>query len=148
MWPEVNKRITYHINLFEIQREDNIDFAHPVIIMFCVSWVKMYVAQDATEQLICSWNHRRIQGTQGCLPVENMMQTSCAVHLPAEMIPTVSEGVRTYEERGGNLARDASFGTDPIVMRPDVIEYRERLFSSGQPSGQKAFLLMLLKLKN
>ena len=105
MWPEVNKRINYPIKrqLCEIQREENIDFAHPVI-MFCVSWVTMYVAQDATEQLICSWNHHRIPGPEGCVPVENMMQTSCAVYLPAEMIPTVSEVVRMYEERGGNLA--------------------------------------------
>ena len=44
MWPEVNKQ------LCEIQREENID----PVIMFCVSWVTMYVAQDATEQLICS----------------------------------------------------------------------------------------------
>ena len=120
---EVNKRINYPIKhqLSEIQREENIDFAHPVI-MSCVSWVTMYVAQDATEQLICSWNHHRIPGPEGCMPVENMMQTSCAVHLPAEMIPTVSEAVRMYEERGG-----------------DLTESRERLFSSAQPSGQSIF---------
>ena len=140
MWPEVNKRVNYPIKcqLCEIQRQEDVDFAHPVI-MFCVSWVTMYVAQDATQHLISSWNHHRIPGPQGCVPVENMTQTSCAVHLPPEMIPSVSEAVRMYEERGGNLARDASFGTDPLVLRPDLIESRERLFFAAQPSGPSIF---------
>jgi len=56
--------------------------------------------------------------------MENMMQTSCAVHLLAEKIPTVSEAVRMGEERGGSLARDASFDTDPLVMRPDLTKSR------------------------
>ncbi|XP_029210672.2 uncharacterized protein LOC114974661 [Acropora millepora] len=140
MWPEVNKRVNYPIKcqLCEIQRQEDVDFAHPVI-MFCVSWVTMYVAQDATQHLISSWNHHRIPGPQGCVPVENMTQTSCAVHLPPEMIPSVSEAVRMYEERGGNLARDASFGTDPLVLRPDLIESRERLFFAAQPLGASIF---------
>ena len=82
MWPEVNKRVNYPIKcqLCEIQRQEDVDFAHPVI-MFCVSWVTMYVAQDATQHLISSWNHHRIPGPQGGVPVENMTpQTSCAVH--------------------------------------------------------------------
>ena len=140
MWPKVNQRINYPIKrqLCEIQRQDDIDFDHPVT-MFCISWVTMYVANDAAEHLIHSWNHHRIPGPQGCVPVENMAQTSCAVQLPAELIPTVSEAVRMYEERGGSLARDATFGTDPLVMRADLIESRERLFFSSQPSGQSIF---------
>ena len=67
--------------------------------MFSISWVKMYAANDATENLICSWNHHRILGPQGCLPVEN-------AQLPAaKLIPAVSEAVKVCEERGGRLAR-------------------------------------------
>jgi len=36
--------------------------------------------------------------------------------------------------RGGSLAFDATFGIDPLVMRADLIAYRERLFFSMQPS--------------
>ena len=57
-----------------------------------------------------------------------ILQTLCVVQLPAEMIPTVNGVVRMREERGGSLARDATFGTDPSVMRADLIESRERLF--------------------
>ena len=32
------------------------------------------------------------------------------------------------EERGGSVASDATFGTDPLVMRPDLIESHETLF--------------------
>lgn len=92
MWLEVNPRINYPIKrqLCEIQRQDDIDFDHPVT-MFYVSWVTMYVANDAAEHLIHSWNHHRIPGPQGCVPVENMAQTSCAMQLPAELIPTVMQ---------------------------------------------------------
>ena len=62
-------------------------------------------------------------------------QPSCLVQLPAELIPTVNEAVRTCKERGGSLALDATFGTDPSVMRADLIKSRERLFFSMQPSG-------------
>ena len=111
----------------------------PPVTMFCVSRVTMYIAHDASEHLIHSWNHHKIPGPEGCVPATNMVQTSCAVHLRAELIPTVSEAVRMYEERGGNLTRDATFGTDPLIMRPDLIESRERLFFSAQPSGQSIF---------
>ena len=61
---------------------------------------------------------------------------SLPLPLPPEMTPSVSEAVRMYEDKGGNLARDASFGTDPLVLRSDLIESRERLFFGAQPSGQ------------
>ena len=51
----------------------------------------MYVANDAAEHLIHSWNHHRIPGPQGCVPGENMAQTSCAMQLPAELISTVMQ---------------------------------------------------------
>jgi len=53
------------------------------------------------------------------------------VQLPAELIRTV----RVCEESGGGLAFDATFGTDATVMRADLIESREKLFFSMQPSG-------------
>ena len=57
------------------------------------------------------------------------------MQLPAELILTVNEAVTMCEERGGSLACDATFGTDPSVMRADLIESCERLFFSMQPSG-------------
>ena len=86
------------------------------------------------ENLFHSWNHHRILGPQGCVPVENMAQTSCAVQSPAELIPTVIEAVRMCEERGDSLACDTTLGTDPLVMRADLTESCERLFFSMQPS--------------
>ena len=48
------------------------------------------------------------------------------------------------EERGGSLACDATFGTDPSVMRADLIESCERLFFSMQPSGQNNLLMLCM----
>ena len=44
-----------------------------------------------------------------------------------------------YEERGGNLTRNAHFGIDPLALRPDVVESRKQLFNANQPSGQIIF---------
>ena len=44
------------------------------------------------------------------------------------------------EERGGSVACDATFGTDPLVMRADLIESHERLFFRIQPSGQNILI--------
>ena len=44
--------------------------------------------------------------------------------------------MRRCEERGGRLARDATFSTDPLVVRFDLIKSCERLFFCMQPSGQ------------
>ena len=46
-----------------------------------------------------------------------------------ELIPAVSEAVKRCVERGGSLAYDATFSTDPLVTRADLIESHERLFS-------------------
>ena len=66
------------------------------------------------------------------MPVEKIAQTSCAVQLPAELIPIVIEAVRICEERAGSLARDVTFGTDSFVMRADLIKPHERLFFGMQ----------------
>lgn len=140
MWPEVNKRINYPIKrqLCEIEAQEDIDFADPVV-MFSVSWITMFVARDATEHMVDSWNFHRIPGPNGCVPVENMTQTSQAIQLTPELIPTVSEVVQMYEERGGSLTRDSTFGIDPIVSRADLRDSREKLFFDSQPSGQSIF---------
>lgn len=81
-----------------------------------------------------SWNHHRILGPQRCVPVENMQ-------LPAaELIPAVSEAVKMCEEREGTLTYHVTFGTDPLIMRPDLIESHEKLFFSIQPSGQNVLI--------
>ena len=90
--------------------------------MFCISCVTTYVANDVAENLICSWNHHRTPGPQECVPVENMQ-------LPAaELILTVSEAVKMCEERGGSLACDATFGTDPLATTADLIDSHEKSF--------------------
>ena len=84
---------------------DRISVLSPLVIVvcpfttFCISWATMYAANDVAKNLICSLNHHRILGPQGCVPVENMQ-------LPAaKLIPAVSEAVKVCEERAGRLAR-------------------------------------------
>ena len=105
--------------------------------MFCISCVTTYVANDVAENLICSWNHHRTPGPQECVPVENMQ-------LPAaELILTVSEAVKMCEERGGSLACDATFGTDPLATTADLIDSHEKIFFFAVFRTKHINLLML-----
>ena len=44
-----------------------------------------------------------------------------------------------YEEKGGSLTHNAHFGIDPLALRPDLVESREKLFSANQPTGPIIF---------
>ena len=52
------------------------------------------------------------------------------------------------EEREGSLACEATFATDPLVIRADLIKSHDRLFFSMQPSGENINLLMLCMVNN
>ena len=100
-----SESLTFQILPSREKSLDRISVLSPLVIvvcpvtMFCISWVTMYAANDVAENLICSWNHHRILGPQGCVPVENMQ-------LPAaQLIPAVSEAVKVCEERAERLAR-------------------------------------------
>ena len=140
MWPEVNQRVNYPIKrvLVILQAKEEFDF-DDAVTKFCVSWLTMYICHDPLQHLVNSWNYHRIPGQNGCVPFENMIQSSCAVKLPEELVPTTAEVVRMYEERGGNLTHSGSFGSDPLAFRSDLIESREQLFYANQPTGQFIF---------
>lgn len=44
-----------------------------------------------------------------------------------------------YEECGGNLTRDSSFGLDPLVSIEHAYQSRNSLFRANQPTGQQLF---------
>ena len=51
------------------------------------------------------------------------------------------------EERGGSVACDATFGTDPLVMRADLIESHETLFQYATFRTKHINLLTLYMVK-
>ena len=51
------------------------------------------------------------------------------------------------EERGGSVACDATFGTDPLVMRADLIESHETLSQYATFRTKQINLLMLFMVK-
>ena len=46
----------------------------------------------------------------GCIPIENMRISQQNAHLNKVSVPATSEAVKMYEELGGNLSRNSSFG--------------------------------------
>ena len=64
-----------------------------------------------------------------------------------EFIPTVSEAVKMCVERGGSLAYDATFSTDPLVTRADLIESHETGFQHVTFRTKHINLLLLCMVK-
>ena len=140
-WPELNSRVNYPAKRAFIAICEVFDYdleAEP-IMKFCFSWVAMYVTVDAADHLISSWNHHRVPGPEGCIPIENMRETKKTVDLPELLIPSVPEAVRMYESFGGNLTRNSTFGDDPLINIEHAYESRERMFRAQQPSGSDIF---------
>ena len=57
-----------------IQDGDLSNLADPAF-KYCVSWVMLYVTKDAVDHFITSWNHHRVPGPSGCIPIKNMKAT-------------------------------------------------------------------------
>ena len=68
-----------------------------------------------------------------------MLQSNQAVKIPEELVPSTEEVLRMYEEMGGSLTHNAHFGIDPLALRPDLVESREKLFRANQPTGSIMF---------
>jgi len=129
----MNQRVNYPLKraMNEILQNDHLgkfDMTDP-IFKYCVSWMMLYVAQDAASHLLQSWNYHRLPGSRGCVPVENMMSTKHTADVPDHLIPSTPEAVRMYEENGGRLTRNSDFGYDPLVYHPDLYESREVVFN-------------------
>jgi len=79
-WPELNSRVNYPIKraFISIRETFDYDLSDPVM-KFSVSWVTRYVAADAADHLINSWNFHRVPGPSGCIPIENMQSISYTV---------------------------------------------------------------------
>ena len=78
-------------------------------------------------------------GPKGCIPIEKMTETNMAVQLDPHLIPTTAEVVQMYEEWGGRLNTDPSIGYDPIACYDHLMESREYLFNSQNPSFEHIF---------
>ena len=75
----------------------------------------------------------------GCIPVENMRLSQQNARLNEVFEPSISEAVKMYEELGGNLSRNSSFGLGPLVMNEEAYEHRLRSFLANEPAGEVIF---------
>jgi len=141
-WPETqestirSKRALNEIIADDIT--DTLDENDPVF-KYCLSWITFFVSEDAVKHLLNSWNYHRIPGSNGCIPIQNMVETKSMATLPEFLIPSTPEIVRMYEADGGNLTRNADFGFDPLVHVPDLFESREIIFKANVPSSERIF---------
>ena len=118
MWPEINQRINYPIKcvIVVLQAREAFDF-DDAVTKFCVSWLTMYTCHDPLQQLVDSWNFYRIPGHNGCVLLENMLQSNQEVKRPEELVPSTEEVVRMYEDwnRTSSIAARSSRVTREVV---------------------------------
>ena len=79
-----------------IQDDDLFNLADPVF-KCCVSWAMLYVARDAVDHLMTSWNHHRIPSPSGCTSIENMKATQRTAVIAEFLISSISETVLMYD---------------------------------------------------
>ncbi|XP_044177246.1 uncharacterized protein LOC114950982 [Acropora millepora] len=78
--------------------------------------VTIYTCHDALQQLVNSWNYRRIPGLNGYVPVENMCHSTCAVRIREELVAPAEEVVSMFKETGGSLPLDGNFWCFELVL--------------------------------
>ena len=139
-WPEVNRRINNPLKraMNSIVETEDLD-VDDAVLKYCMSWVMLYVSQDAVDNLLQSWNHHRVSGPTGCVPIENMMATRQNAYVPHWLIPSTSEAIRMYEANGGRLTRNSNFGIDPLMSHPHLYESRDRLFYANALAPSQVF---------
>ena len=139
-WPEINARVNYPIKrAINILIEQNEFDLEDDTFKYCISRVTLYVSQDAVRHFISSWNHHRIPGSRGCIPIECMISTSRTSHPPPNLIPTYIDAVDMYENNGGALTRVSEFGTDPLSQNEFLFNLREHLFHTFVSSPNDIF---------
>ena len=55
------------------------------------------------------------------------------------LVPSTFEAVKMYEELGGNLSGNSSFGWHSLVMNEEGYEHRLRSFLANQPTKEAIF---------
>ena len=121
-----------------IQDDDIFNLADPVF-KYCISWVMLYVTKDAVDSSITSWNHHRVPGPSGCVPIEDMKATKRTPVIADFFIPSTPEAVLMYRQNGGRLNREGELGRDRLVARSDLYESRTALFSLNAPPPKVTF---------
>ena len=101
--------------------------------------IKFFLGNTLFIKFINSWNHHRLPGPAGLVPIENMLVITRTATAQDLLIPTILEAVKMYEDNGGVLTRNAKFGFDLLIHREDLYQSREILFHANAPTPTEIF---------
>ena len=73
----------------------------------------------------------------GCIPIKDMRLSQQNARFNKMFLPSTFEAVKMYEELGGNLSTNSSFGWDPLNEK--AYEHRLRSFLANQSTGEAIF---------
>ena len=137
-WPELNRHVNYPIKRAMISITNAADYDdEDEVVRFVYSYISMYLVQNAAHHLIDSYNHHRIPGPNGGVPIKKMESTKRTIMLPENVLPTTQEAVMMYEAEGSRLTCSSEFGYDPLPVAK--YDQRNHIFRNTQPSSYELF---------
>ncbi|XP_078366983.1 uncharacterized protein LOC144660070 [Oculina patagonica] len=140
-WPEINQRVTYPIKETLVRMENNLMIAmHDPVVKFCVSFITLNVAEVGLRRFTESWNLHPLEGRNGRMPNLVAANTNRVrrINNPT-IIPSVDQAICMYENAGGSITRESSFGTDPLRDNAALTTRREELFVQNNSSFDDIF---------
>ncbi|XP_020911488.1 uncharacterized protein LOC110249211, partial [Exaiptasia diaphana] len=138
IWVEINSRVNYPVKkaLNSMVNEEIIDMDDDVT-KFCVSWVSSYVCFTGTCQVIDAWNNHPILGKG--IPDNLMEENKQTVSVAANILPSTTQAVNLYQQRGGTLTHWPEFGRDPLQGNAELETLRSNVFQMDIPNFDTIF---------
>jgi hypothetical protein len=128
LWPEVNQRINYPVKMILVMMESSgeLDLTNNRD-KFAVSWVTIKVISQATTDFVQAWNHHRISGSTGGIPVNLASNNRSLTRISQRAVPHTDQAIRLFTQNGGHLTQESTFGRDMLHEYPNLQALRERL---------------------
>lgn len=104
-----------------------------------VSWVTNTVLSHPLSEFVQAWNHHRIAGSSGGIPVYLACNNSSLTHISSTAIPRTDQAINMFTRNGGHLTPESTFGRDLLVNYPHLQALRARDFNSRYPAMNLVF---------
>ena len=99
LWPEINQRINYPIKRILVMMESagELDLSNDKD-KFSVSWVTITVLSHPLSEFVQAWNHHRIAGSSGGIPIHLACNNNSLTPIPSTAVPQTNQLLTYLDE--------------------------------------------------
>lgn len=133
LWPEINQRINYPIKRILVMMESagKLDLSNDKD-NFSVSWVTITVLSHPLSEFVQAWNHHRIVGSSGGIPIRLARNNNGLTPIPSTAVPQTNQAIDIFRQKGGHLTPESTFGRD-LINSPRLQILHTTDFNSRYP---------------